>query len=182
MMPGARWPRAKAAPRSPPPERFDARSRPGGAERRLDVVVAEDGAGLAKTERAAVAFAAAAFDWLPARLAAASAASAEVPAASSRAHRLGPRLVDGQPAAAELRVVELLDGGAGAVLGGHFDEREAARPARGLIAHEANGSDRSGLGEQPLECLFVSGKREIADVQLLIHVPSSRPQDADARP
>src|SRR5262245_27398489 len=52
--------------------------------------------------------------------------------------RLGSRFVDREGAAAELRLVELIDRPLGVVVGGHLDEREAARSPRRHVAHHAH--------------------------------------------
>src|SRR5712671_2528851 len=84
---------------------------------------------------------------LPARLAAsaaatttaaavaAAAAEAAAPAAESP-FGLGPRLVDGQRAAAHLERVELAGRLLRLFIGRHFDECEAAGPAGGRVAHD----------------------------------------------
>ena len=62
--------------------------------------------------------------------------------------RLGTRFVDHQRAAVHLELVEFVDGLLRAFVGGHLDEREAARPAGRLIAHHVHVGHVTGAAEQ----------------------------------
>src|SRR5690606_38991072 len=120
---------------------------------------------------------------LPARLAASSAeapaaaratataacTTATTAAAAKATRLLGTGFIDRQTTAVEFLLVEPVDRGARALLGFHFDEGEPPRLARGAVAHQAHRLDRTGLGEQVLNGAFLSGKREITDIQLQIH-------------
>lgn len=57
----------------------------------------------------------------------------------------------GQRAAAELVVVELLNGSLGFLVGGHLHEREAAPAAGGHVGHHVHALNRARIGEQRLK-------------------------------
>src|SRR5687767_10611775 len=75
--------------------------------------------------------------------AAAVATPAAVTAATEAARplRSRPRLVHREITAAEVGVVQLVDRLLRVLVGRHLDEREAARPPRGHVAHHLDGID-----------------------------------------
>jgi hypothetical protein len=84
--------------------------------------------------------------------------------------RLGPRFVHDQGASAHVCSVELLDGRLCILFGLHFNEREAARAARGVVAHDAHRFNGARLPEQILELVLPSAEWEIPNEQLPTHV------------
>src|SRR6266545_1672875 len=103
----------------------------------------------------------------PTALAAAVATAATVCASAARGLRA--RLVDGEAAAAELMLVEHRDRLLRILVGRHFDEREAARAARGHITHHVDAVDRARGREERAEVLVVGVVREVADVEFSCH-------------
>src|SRR5690606_37499833 len=94
-------------------------------------------------------------------------------AAERAARRLRTRLVDRQTTPFERHLVEALDRGAGAFFGLHLHERETARLPGRTITDEADRLHRPGFGKQVLDSAFLGGKRQVADIQLQIHLRSS---------
>jgi hypothetical protein len=86
--------------------------------------------------------------------------------------RFRPRLVDDERASAHVRSVEFLDGRLCILFGLHFNEREAARAARGVVAHDAHRFNGARLPEQILELVLPSAEWEIPNEQLPTHVLS----------
>ena len=72
-------------------------------------------------------------------------------------------------AAAELRLVELVDGPLRIVVARHLDEREPARPTRGHVAHDPHGIDGADLSEHLFELGFSRFVREIPNKQPTTH-------------
>src|SRR5688572_31592307 len=111
--------------------------------------------------------------FLPPRLAApttataATAAATESAAARAGRHRL--RLVDGQVAAAEVVVVELVDGALRFFVGRHLDEAEAACTAGCHVAHDLDALDSATAGEELLQILLPRAVREVAHVKFSTH-------------
>src|SRR5688572_14363628 len=110
---------------------------------------------------------------LPARLAAtaatAAATAATVAAATAAARRLRPSLIDGQPAAAERAIVQLRHGSLRVLIGGHFDEGEAACATRLAVPHDVHRFDGTSLGKERLQVVFVGFVGKVADVKLTTH-------------
>jgi hypothetical protein len=79
------------------------------------------------------------------------------------------RFIHRQPAAFELRLVELLDRRARRIFRRHFDERESPRASRCLVAHYANRFHLPGLCEQSLQRVLFRIERQVPDEQLPIH-------------
>jgi hypothetical protein len=105
--------------------------------------------------------------------AAAIAATITSPATSAAAKfRLRPRFVYDEGASAHVCPVELLDGRLCILFGLHFNEREAARAARGVVAHDAHRFNGARLPEQILELVLPSAEWEIPNEQLPTHVLS----------
>lgn len=75
----------------------------------------------------------------PAAATAPTTTAAAKSAATTTAARGRTCLIDGEPPAIELGVVELLDRRTRGVFRFHFDEGKSTRAARGLIAHHADG-------------------------------------------
>src|SRR6516165_3886322 len=96
---------------------------------------------------------------LPAWLAPAAATSitAVSTAAPEATFRLGTRLVDGERTTAHLVLIELRRGLLGFFVGGHFNEREAARPARGSVAHHTDRLHGACAAKELLELRFARG-------------------------
>src|SRR5688572_29330331 len=105
----------------------------------------------------------------PAAAPAAATAAAKSATAAARAgrHRLG--LVDRQVPAAEAVVVQLFDRLLRFLVGGHFDEPEAPRPAGGHVAHDLHALDGAAAGKQLLEILLSRAVREVAHVKFSTH-------------
>jgi hypothetical protein len=95
-------------------------------------------------------------------------------AATTAAAKFGlwPRLVYDEGASAHVCPVELLDGRLCILFGLHFNEREAARAARGVVAHDAHRFNGARLPEQILELVLPSAEWEIPNEQLPTHVLS----------
>src|SRR5206468_6765114 len=117
---------------------------------------------------------------LPARLGPAAGVAAAVAAAaaaeSARTLRFRTRLVHGQTAAAQLELVQLVDRLLRFFVCAHFNEREAARPAGGHVAHDLHRFDRARAGEQVLKIGFPGFVRKVANVKSTTHqlTPLSR--------
>jgi len=103
--------------------------------------------------------------------AAVATAIASAPAAPAE-FRLRPRFVHDQRASAHVRSVKLLDGRLCILFGLHFNERETARAARGVVAHDAHRFNGARLPEQILELVLPSAEWEIPNEQLPTHVLS----------
>jgi hypothetical protein len=107
---------------------------------------------------------------------AAATAAAVAPIASAATapaeFRLRPRFVHDERASAHVCSVELLDGRLCILFGLHFNEREAARTARGVVAHDAHRLNGARLPEQILELVLPSREWEISNEQLPTHVHS----------
>src|SRR5204862_746384 len=109
------------------------------------------------------------FIYLPPGLAATAgvAAAIAVPAtaAAEAAFRFGAGFVDGQRAAAHLKLVEFRGRLLRFFVGGHLDEGEPAGAAGGRVAHHAHCFDTTGLAEQLLELCFTRTVGEVSDVK-----------------
>src|SRR5207253_10071859 len=103
--------------------------------------------------------------------AATTAAAAPAPAESAAAatRLLWPRLVDRQRSPAEALFVELGDRILRILIGRHFHEREAARPAGLAIPHHVHGRDVAGFRKERREIVFIGVVREIANIQFVAH-------------
>jgi hypothetical protein len=86
--------------------------------------------------------------------------------------RFRPRFVHDQRASAHVCSVEFLDGRLCILFGLHFNEREAARAARGVVAHDAHRFNGARLPEQILELVLPRAEWEIPNEQLPTHVLS----------
>jgi hypothetical protein len=86
--------------------------------------------------------------------------------------RLRPRFVHDERSSAHVCSVELLDGRLCILFGLHFNERETARAARGVVAHDAHRFNGARLPEQILELVLPSAEWEIPNEQLPTHVLS----------
>ena len=96
-------------------------------------------------------------------------AAAAAETATTAPIRFGPRLVHGEIAAAQRILVELLNRLLRILVGGHLHEREAARAARHLIAHDGDRLDLTGLSEEILQILLAGAEREIAHKKFPSH-------------
>jgi hypothetical protein len=103
---------------------------------------------------------------------AAVAATIASAAAAPAEFRFRPRFVHDERASAHVCSVELLDGRLCILFGLHFNEREAARAARGVVAHDAHRFNGARLPEQILELVLPSAEWEIPNEQLPTHVLS----------
>src|SRR5205823_883008 len=100
----------------------------------------------------------------------ATAATATTPAAATPASAestttaatrlLRPRFVHRQRASTEALLVELRDRILRVLIGRHFHEREAARPAGFAIPHDVHGRDIAGFRKQRGEVVFIGVVRE----------------------
>src|SRR3954469_4924737 len=121
---------------------------------------------------------------LPARFAVAAARAAAIAAVaaaaaeSARALRLGARFVDGQPAAAQLVVVQLGDRLLRLVVRAHLHERETARAPGRHVAHHLHRFHGAGAGEQILQIGLAGFVRKIAHVKSATHLSHSSVADA----
>jgi hypothetical protein len=108
---------------------------------------------------------------LPAGLAtaAAAAAKAAAPAAATRACGHGLGLIDGQVAAAEIMIVQLLDRALRFLVGRHLDEAEASGATGCHVAHDFDAFDVSAAREELLEILLARGVRKVPDVEFSTH-------------
>src|SRR5204862_8345574 len=82
---------------------------------------------------------------------AATAAATESTTATTAAGHLRASFIHREPASLHVLLVETLDRRAGAFVGRHLDEREAARLSCRPIAHHAHRLHRASLGEHGLE-------------------------------
>src|SRR5438128_10139732 len=102
----------------------------------------------------------------------ATAVAAAAAAATAAAFGLGPGLVNGQGAAAFLLAVQGRDGGLGLLVGLHLHEAEALGAARVAVSDDL----RRLHGAVRLEHLGEVGVghpvAQVADVQLLTHLPT----------
>jgi len=72
-------------------------------------------------------------------------------------------------------LIQRLARGATLVRVGHLDEREAAGPAGGLVADQADGVHLAEVGEELLNLLLVRVERQIAYVNSHgVHIPVGR--------
>src|SRR5207245_2136974 len=107
---------------------------------------------------------------LPARLR--SAAGRAVAAESAAARRLGPRLVDGEIAAADLGRIQFANGFLRFLVGAHLDKRKPPRATRRLVADNVHRLDRAGAREELLELVFTGFIGQVSNVQLSAHTRS----------
>ena len=77
-------------------------------------------------------------------------------------------------------VVQLRDGSLCVLIGGHFNEREAAGAARFAIPHDIDRFNGACLGKQRLQVVFVGLVRDVADVKLATHFTDSCIPSRDA--
>src|SRR6185436_15781602 len=112
---------------------------------------------------------------LPARLGPATRIAATVAAAaeSTRALRLRTRFVDGEAAAAKLKVIQLVDRFGCFLVRAHFHEGEPARAAGGHVAHHLHRFDGAGAGEQVLKIGFTGFVRQVSNVKSATHLSLS---------
>jgi hypothetical protein len=103
----------------------------------------------------------------PTTATASTAAAAEAATAGARRHRL--RLVNGQVPAAEVVVVELIDGFLRLLVGRHLDEPESACAASRHVAHDLDALDGATSGEELLQVLLSRAVREVAHVKFSTH-------------
>ena len=96
--------------------------------------------------------------------AAAAVAAESAAAAAKAAFGLGTRFVDRERAATHLELVELGRRLLRFFVGRHLDEREAARPTRGRVAHDAHRFDVPRSAEQLLQLRFARRVGKIPDV------------------
>jgi hypothetical protein len=92
--------------------------------------------------------------------------------ATATEFRFGPRFIDDERPAAHVGSVEFLDGRLCILFGLHLNEREPARAARGVVAHDAHRLNGARLPEQILELVLPSAEWEIPNEQLPTHVHS----------
>ena len=76
---------------------------------------------------------------------------------------------DRQRASAEALLVQLRDRILRVLIGCHFHEREATRPARLAIPHNVHGRDIASLRKQRGEVVFIGVVGEIANIQFVAH-------------
>jgi hypothetical protein len=109
---------------------------------------------------------------LPARLAATIAAAtsaAAVAAPAATELRLRTRFVHSQVAPTHGLLVELLNGLLRIRVSGHFDKREPARTACGVVTDNVHSVNGTSLAEQVSKFVFGGGVGEITDVQFATH-------------
>lgn len=110
---------------------------------------------------------------LPAGFATATAAAIAVAAAAAAATAAKGRLRTGfihrEGTATHRLLMKRFDGLLGIGVRRHFDEPEAARATRGVIADDGDGVDRASLAENLAKIVFGGGVGEIADVQFATH-------------
>jgi hypothetical protein len=90
---------------------------------------------------------------------------------------LGSRFVDGEGAAAELRLVQFIDGALGVVVARHLDEREATCTAGRHVAHDPDGIHWADFPEHLFELGFSRFVREVTHKQPATHVLTFRMHD-----
>jgi hypothetical protein len=66
-------------------------------------------------------------------------------------------------------VVQLLDGALRLLFGRHFHEPEAARAARGHVAHDLHALDGPAARKELLQILLSRAIREVAHVEFSTH-------------
>ncbi len=109
--------------------------------------------------------------WLGASTIAATAGTA--PEVAAGGHRA--RLIDGEIAPAERRVVQLVDGVLRVGVGFHLNEREPTCAARLALTHYSDRCDCARGGEQGLEIGLGGFVREITYIKLATHTQLRHP-------